>query len=237
MEDEDLQRIWQSGNQAMLKDLHLERGQLEGLLQPKVLRANRSIHLNLAVYMTCQLAAMVFIGMDVYGYRTNPLLLAVLVTMLFLCAVFLGYGVFLANYLRQINLGTYDLVTMVQKRIKAYGIHYEIWMWMGAVSCLCLSYALNAWIDNDQGTYRINHPWVFAGISLAVLVFIYGAQKVNQWVVLREIKAYLADLQANVLDQSYELAQTKKRHLVFGVVLFVVLCFFFILGIIKALGR
>jgi len=236
MESDDLMHIWQTGNQDMLKDLHFERSQLEGFLKPRIKKASLSINLNLAVYMILQVAAMAFIGMDLYGYRANPPLLAVLVTMLFLCAGFLGYGVFLANYLRQISLGTYDLATMIRKRIKAYGVHYEIWMWMGAVSALCLGYALNAWVDNDQGTYRINQPAVFVVTSLAVLVFIYGAQKINQWVVLREIKAYLADLQANVLEQSHQLETSKRRHLFISVTLMIILLLLFVLGIIKAMG-
>jgi len=234
MDSNDLLHIWQTGNQDLLKDLHFEADQLEGFLKPRITKASRSINLNLAVYMILQVAAIALIGVDVYGYRRNPLLLAVLVTMLIICTACLGYGVFLANYLRQINLARYDLVTMIQKRIKAYGIHYEIWMWMGAVSTLCLVYALNAWIDNDQGTYRINKPIVFVGISLAFLVFIYGAQKINQWVVLREIKAYLADLQANVLEQSHQLETTKKQYGIVSVMLFLVLILFFVWGIVKA---
>ena len=234
MENNDLIKIWNEGNQEILKNRRFERPELEAFLKPKVSKATLSLNFNILVYMAVQLAAMVLIGFDLYGYRSNPVMLKALIPMFIACSSFFGYGVFLLSYIWQINHGDFDIVTTINRKLKAYRRHYEAWMWIGAVSTLLLIFALNTLVDNDQGTYRINRPVFFIVISFLVLLFIYGSQKIAQIKAVREIRVYLADIQNEVLEGSHRLEKAKRKYIVIFLVLFIILTIFFILGIIKA---
>ncbi|MCP4610172.1 MAG: hypothetical protein GY845_15795 [Planctomycetes bacterium] len=236
MENNDLINIWKEGNQEILKDRRFERSELEAFLKPKINKAAFSLNYNIVAYMAAQLAAMALIGFDLYGYRSNPVMLKVLIPMFIACSSFFGYGVFLLSYIWQINHGDFDLVTSINRKLKVYRRHYEAWMWMGAVSTLFLSFALSTWVDNDQGTYRINRPVFFAVVCFLVLIFIYGIQKIAQLKVVREIRIYLADIQNEALEGSHHIEQAKRKYLVVCVILTIIFTIFFILGIIKAMS-
>ena len=236
MENNDLVKIWKEGNEEILKNRRFERSELEAFLKPKVGKATLSLNLNILVYMAAQLAAMVLIGFDLYGYRSNPVMLKALIPMLFACSSFFGYGVFLLSHIRQINHCDFDLVTAINRKLKVYRTHYEAWMWIGAVSTLFLTFALNTLIDNDQGTYRINRPVFFAVVSFLVLLFIYGVQKIAQIKAVREIRVYLADIQNEALEGSHQIEQARRKYVVVYLILAIILTILFILGIIKAMS-
>jgi hypothetical protein len=236
MENNDLVKIWKEGNQEMLKNRRFERSELEAFLRPRVRKATLNLNLNIVVYMAAQLAAMVLIGFDLYGYRSNTVMLTALIPMFALCSSFFGYGVFLLSYIWQINRGQFDLTTAINRKLKVYRTHYEAWMWIGAVSSLFLIFALGTLVDNDQGTYRINRPVFFAVICLLVILFIYGSQKIAQFFAIRQIRVYLADLQNDVLEGSSRLEGTRKRRLIIFAVLFIILTITFIWGLIRAMN-
>ena len=236
MENNDLMKIWKEGNQEILKDRRFERSELEDFLKPKVSKATLHLNLNILVYMAAQLAAMILIGFDLYGYRSNTVMLTVLIPMFILCSSFFGYGVFLLSYIWQINRGQFDLITAINRKLKVYRRHYELWMWIGALSSLFLIFALNTLIDNDQGTYRINRPIFFVVISFLVILFIYGVQKIAQFKAVREIRVYLADFQNDALEGSHRLEEAKRKYLVIYLIIFLILTILFIWGIIKATG-
>jgi len=234
MENNDLMKIWKEGNQEILKDKRFERSELEAFLKPKVSKTTLFLNLNIFVFMTAQLAAMVLIGFDLYGYRSNPVMLKVLIPMFIVCSFCFSYGVFLLSYIWQINHGDFDLVTAINRKLKVYRTHYEAWMWIGAVSALFLNFALNTLIDNDRGTYRINRPIFFVVLSFLVILFIYGVQKIAQFRAVREIRVYLADLQNEVLEGSRRLDGAKRQYMVVYLIIFLILTILLIWGIIKA---
>ena len=234
MENNGLIKIWKEGNEEILKNRRFERSELEAFLKPKISKTARSLNFNIVVYMTVQAAAMVLIGFDLYGYRSNPIMLKVLIPMFIVCSSFFGYGVFLLTYIWQIGHGDFDLVTAINRKLKVYRRHYEAWMWIGAVSLLFLTFALNTLIDNEQGTYRINKPVFFAVICVVILLFIYGVQKVAQFVAVRQIRVYLADLKNEALEGSHRLERMKRQYRIFILILALILTIMFIWGIIRA---
>jgi len=236
MSNNDLIKIWKEGNVQMLKNRRFERSELEAFLKPRISKAALNLNLNILVYMAAQLAAMILIGFDLYGYRSNPIMLKVLIPMFIVCSSFFGYGVFLLTYIWQVNHGNFDLVTAIKRKLNVYRKHYEVWMWIGAVSLLFLNFALNTLVDNDQGTYRINRPVFFAVMCLLILLFIYGVQKVAQFSAVRRIKVYLSDLQNDALEGSHQLEKARTKQLVVYLILALILTLLFILGIIKATG-
>jgi len=231
MEKNDLKTIWKEGNQEMLKDKKFNKAELEGLIRPKITKATLSLHFNIFLFMAVQITTMALIGIDLHIFRSNPIMLKVLIPMFILSSSFFGYGVFLLNHLHQINRSELDLIGSINQKLKTYRTHYEVWMWMMSVSLVFLVLALNSMTDHDQGTYRINQPMVFAGIVSFMLLFIYGTQKLAQIVSLRTIKAYLNDLLNEALDNSLSMEQENKRYRVLGVILVIILLALLILGL------
>lgn len=236
MENGDLIRLWKEGNEEILSSRRFERSELEAFLKPKVGKAMRRLNVNILVYMAAQAATMILIGFDLYACRSNPVMVTVLIPMLILCSAFFGYGVFLLGSIWQIHRGDFDLITAINRKLRLYRGHYEAWMWMGAVSVLFLTLALNTLIDNDQGTYRINRPVFFAVACLCVVLFIYGAQKIAQSVAIRHVRVYLEDLQNEALQGSRKLQEVRRRSVVLSLILVAILTLLFILGLIKALN-
>ena len=236
MPNNDLIKIWKEGNMEILKNRRFERSELEDFLKPRISKVALSLNLNILVYMAAQMAAMVLIGFNLFGYRSNPIMLKVLIPMFLVCSAFLGYGVFLLTYIWQVNHGNFDLVTAINRKLKVYRTHYEAWMWIGAVTLLFLTFALNTLIDNDQGTYRINRPVFFVVISLLVVLFIYGSQKIAQRFAIRQIRVYLTDLQNDALEGSRKIEVEKRKWLVVLLILALIFTILFILGLIKAMA-
>ncbi len=234
MEKNDLITIWKEGNRKMLQDKKFDKTELETLLKPKISKATLSLNFNIFLFMAVQIVTMVLIGIDFYICRSNPIMLKVLIPMSVLSSSFFGYGVFLLSHLHQINLSDLDLVSTIEKKLKTYRIHYEVWMWMMAVSLVFLVFALNVMMDNDQGTYRINHPFIFAGTIFFMLIIIYGGQKITQLVTLRTIKAFLNDLLNEALDRSLRIEEDKKKYRRLLLILMIIFSVLFILGLIKS---
>jgi len=234
MEKNDLINLWKKGNQEMLPSKKMDQSELEAFLRPKVSKATLGLNFNILVYMAALIAAMVLIGIDLYGYRSNPTMLKVLMPMLILSSAFFGYGVFIISNILQINRNDGDLMGCIKKKLKVYRTHYEVWMWMMSLACLFLIFALNSLVDNDEGIYRINKPVFFAVVNVVILFFLYGTQKAAQWVSLRAVKVYLEDLQSEVITGSSRIEQDKKKYRIFVVILIIIFTLLLIWGIIKA---
>ena len=218
----------------MLHGKKLNKTELEALIKPKMNKAALSLNFNIFLFMAVQIVTMVLIGVDFYGYRSNPSMLTVLIPMFVLSSSFFGYGVFLLSHIHQINQSKLDLVSAIKKKLKTYRIHYEVWMWMMSVSLVFLVFALNAMTDNNQGIYRINHPVVFAGTIVSMLIFIYGSQKITQIVTLRTIRAFLNDLLNEALDRTLHIEEDRKKYRILIVILVIILSVLFILGLIRS---
>jgi MFS family permease len=233
MENGDLIAIWKEGNREMLKTHRFERSELEAFLKPRMSKAARGLHLNVLVYIVVQIAAMVLIGLNLHGYRSNPIMLSVLGVLFVLSVLFMAYGVFLLTRIYDTSCYASDFVDTIKKRLSLYRLHYEAWMWMMALSAAILVFVLGAWMDNDRGAYRINHPVVFVVVNLLMVLFIYGTQKLAQLWAVRQMKAYLNDLERDVLEGTHQLEDARKWRLLFVAIVFVVLTALLVWGIIR----
>lgn len=69
---------------------------------------------------------------------------------------------------------------------------------------------VTTYIDNQNGIYRINKPIVFFGVILMQFIFVYVIIKVSQYPLLKEIRIFLSDLEAQVLEGTQKLTEMKK---------------------------
>jgi hypothetical protein len=235
MENNNLINIWEQ-KKHVPENEKLESEMITQYLKPKVSKVYWTFNFNLVFYLFALLANIVLLSMNLYGYRSNPVMLAVESGLLGLSLLFLGYGFFIFMRIREINNFSKDLRELLQSKIKFLRFHYEIWLIITAVAVWILSFSLNTLVDNQDGFYRINRVGFFVVISLIMLVFIYGVQKLSAEISMRTLKAYLADLEDSYPGRTEKVETIRRKMKLVYLVLGIILTLTCILCILKSMG-
>lgn len=235
MNNDELINIWQEGNKTVLKDQKIDKTMITQYLSEKTLKGTRSIQFNILFYGLVQIANIILLSMNLAGYMNNSIMIWVLVPQLVVTVGILLFGIKIYIELREINNFSESLSSLIAKQLRFFKIPYEIWLIISSVSAIILSTNVNLFIDNDNGTYPINNKAMFVGVTLAALLFIYGAQKISSTRSLRALRVYLEDFHNGVLDQSEHLERSKKKYIWLWVFVFLLLTASLIAGIIMAL--
>ena len=214
----------------------LDGKMITNYLKPKVSKVYWSFNFNLIFYLLAVLASIVLLTINLFGYLTNPVMLAVESGLLGLSLIFLGYGIFIFLKIREINNYSKDLRELLNSKIKFLRFYYEIWLIITAFVAWILSFALGTLVDNQDGFFRINKVGFYILITIVMLVFIYGVQKVSAETSLRTLKAILEDLENSYLEQTekIELKRKKMRWIFFAIGIIITITV--ILGLLKYLG-
>jgi hypothetical protein len=236
MKKDELIHMWQEGNDRLFRDEKTDRKMITQYLSEQTLKGNRSINFNLIFYGVIQLANIILLSMNLAGYQNNTVLIWVLISQLALTIGILVFSIDVFYKFRQINNYSESLQSLIQKQLWFYRKHYEIWLVLAAVSAIILMTNLNLYIDNDNGSYIIHKKGLFVGVTLTAFLIFYGALKATSILGLRKLKAYLADLQQGVLDQSERMERAKKRYLWLWVLVFILLSVTLVFGILKAIN-
>jgi len=235
MENNNLINIWEQ-KKHVPENEKLESEMITQYLKPRVSKVYWTFNFNLVFYLFALLANIVLLSMNLYGYRSNPVMLAVESGLLGLSLLFLGYGFFIFMRIREINNFSKDLRELLQSKIKFLRFHYEIWLIITAIVFWILSFALNTLVDNQDGFYRINRVGFFVVVSLVMLVFMYGVQKLSAEISMRTLKAYLSDLEDSYLGRTEKVEMRRRKMKLVYLVLGIILTLTCILGILKFMG-
>jgi hypothetical protein len=235
MENNNMNDIWEKQKHVPDNE-KLDKKMISDYLKPKVSKVSWTFSFNLVFYLAALLASMILLSMNIFGYRENPVMLAVESGLLLLSVVFLGYGIFIFMKIREINNFSKDLHELLESKIKFFSFHYEIWLIITAFVVWILSFALNTLIDNMDGFYHIYRVGFFILISVIMIVFVYAVQKLSAEISLRHLKAFLSDLEASYLAQTRVIEQKKRKMrwiFIVGIILAIGLL---ILGVLKAIS-
>jgi hypothetical protein len=235
MNHDELINIWQEGSDQMFGEQKTDKKMITQYLNEKTLKGTRSISFNIIFYGAIQITNLIFLSMNLAGYMNNSTVIWLLIPQILMTIGILIFGMDLFYKLREINNYSDSLQSLLNKQLRFFRKPYELWLVLSSVSALILATNLNMYIDNVDGTYTINNKVMYAGISLALLLLIYGAQKLSSLNSLRSVKAYLSDLQSGVLDESKELVRSKRRLVWIYVILFIILTATMVAGLIVAL--
>jgi hypothetical protein len=235
MKKDELIHMWQEGSERLFRDEKTDKEMITQYLNEKTLKGNRSILFNLIFYGLIQVTNIILISMNLAGYLNNPALIWILISMLVLTIGILVFSMDMYYKFREINNYSDSLQKLIKKQLWFYRRPYEIWLILVSVSVIILISNINLYVDNDNGSYVIYNKAKFAGVTIGVLLFIYGALKASSLLGLRKLKAYLSDLQSGSLDQSERMEKRQKRLLWLWVALFILLLAVMIMGLLKAL--
>jgi NADH:ubiquinone oxidoreductase subunit 6 (subunit J) len=99
---------------------------------------------------------------------------------------------------------------------------------------MILSFALNFYVDNMDGYYPIHNPLMIAGIMALMFILIYGSMEISFIRMHQEIRAYLHDIDNQVLESTRKIQKQRKKYVLFFAILAVILLAMMILALIKA---
>jgi len=234
MSEDRIDELWA---RARAKESVMSHAEIESLLRPGVRRSWIQVEMFVWIYLIV-LAVTIAIGaVNVYGYRSNPVMLAVQVGVTVAALVFTVYGIHLLRQIRVTARSTASLLEQVHQRLRLYRGKYEIWLWMIALTALLLIHGVNTWVDNVGGVYRINQPFVFWGTQVAILLFIYGVTRAGLSPAVHQMKAALHDLEAQAMEQTPRIEDMRRRARRWYV-LFAILCTIsLLLGILAFVSR
>jgi hypothetical protein len=104
-----------------------------------------------------------------------------------------------------------------------------------AGTLLLATFALNSYVDNENGHYRIGRVHLFVIFSVVQFLFMYGINKLAQFPIRKEMKIFLSDLEASGMEGMKTLAVLRKRWRVWAIVFFVIGTLLLLLGIWRAI--
>ncbi|MHC4512971.1 MAG: hypothetical protein ACYTGW_19315 [Planctomycetota bacterium] len=232
MDDNLIERIWQDAGE----EKEMSHEELAGVLRPRVERSSRMLHRYLWTYLLVQMVTMVLAAANFAGYSSNPVMLGVEIAICALALAFAAYGIRLYGQVHGLERLDDSLAQAVRRRLDFYHGGYSVWLWITAVSLAMLSFTINTLVDNVDGHYPINHPVVFVGTLVGMVLFVVLAFHVAHAPYVQELRAVLADLEAQILDRTLAVDQGRARWRAWHVALVVLLTAFLALGIWMAIG-
>ena len=234
MKKDELITLWQDGNDRMFRKEKTDKDMITKYLNEKTLKGSRSINFNLIFYGMIQVANIILLSMNLVGYMNNSSMIWIMIPQLAISIGILAFGIDIYYKLREINNYSDSLQNLINRQLWFYRRPYEVWLILASVSAIILMTNVNLYIDNDNGSYVINNRIMFVGVTLGALLFIYGTQKIASLFGLRNLKAYLADLQRGTLDQSERRERSRRQFLWLWVVIFLLLSASLVFGILAA---
>ena len=233
MLDEDLKTVWKRAGEVAR---HLSRGEIEGLLRPTARRSGRALEFLVWTHVVMLALSAALALANLYGYRANPTMLVVEGAIAALSAAGCALSARLVASLRGMDRGDEPLMELIERRIAFTERSYRRWLLVATPGPWLLSLALNTLIDNERGSYRVNHPLEFAVVTAVVLGITYASLRFATGRAVHELRSTLHDLRAEALEATPELQAFRRRSrvaLAIGVVLLSVTA---LLGVLLWLG-
>lgn len=228
MSDDRLKDLWAS---STTEDRTMSTQDIARVIAPGIGRSARSVRWFVLIYGALLAATVALAVANMAGYRGNTTMVAVHAAAALVAAMLALFGWRLLRTLDGLDRSTESLVATLRRRLAFLSVPLEAWLWSAGVTIALLGFEVNALIDNQGGTYRVNHPVEF-GIVLAVQVLIvYAAGKVRQRPAIGELRAALHDLEVGALEHSPRVEALRRRWRAWHWLLVVVL----VLGVLAGL--
>lgn len=232
MNDDRIERIWQSGHAG---DGGLTRDALSVMLGRSIAPGTRYFRVFVWTHVLVLLAVLVLEGVNLYGYRSNPGWFAVHLGVTAAALAFVSWGIRLTGELGRQDRADLPVAEDVRRRLRFLERDYAGWLWMSAASVVFLALAINCVVDNDGGQYRIHKPLMFYGMQAAMFFGIYALYRVTHAPYVDELRHALYDLENQVLERSGTLQARQERLRPWMGVLVAVLLALVLLGLVLAL--
>jgi hypothetical protein len=214
----------------------MTRAEIQALLQPQIQKSALGWRILVWTYLTVIAGTLICEGMNIYAFRTNPIMLSIGVLLAIFTLGFLAFGIHVLRELTAIELADESVVGKLQRRLHFHRTTYEIWLWMIALTIAFLTFAVSTLADAQDGSYRINRPGVFVGVTVGQILFMYVVLKIGHYPLVRESKALLGDLENQVMTGTERIKEFKRTWRLWALLFAVLGLIFLIWGIYRAMS-
>jgi MFS family permease len=235
MKEKELLNLWQKADR-FLKNGEIDRVQMDRLLKPRINRLSTYVNFLLFTYVLAQIAAVILLSLNIHGYQGNLTMQAVSGILILLCLLFLFAGRHLFTSFRKINKKNGDILGLLKNQIIFFRHKFESWNFIAAATLWILVFAFNAYVDNVDGTFRINKPFFFIAVSMAMMVFIYAVNKSAAFTIFKETQVCLSELENAWEGIEESMARIKKRQIILTTLSAIILTILFIIGLLVFLS-
>jgi hypothetical protein len=187
------------------------------------------------LWLAILLGTLVLDALNIGGYLGNPVMLMIQIGLALLGVIFGIYGIHLLREIRTMDRADESVMALLKRRWRFYRTKYEIWNFMMAATLVLLTFAVNSYVDNDNGRYRINRVEIFIIFSAIQFAFMYGINKIVQYPIRKEMKIFLSDLEGNVMEGMQTLVVFRKRWRIWVLIFLIIGIILFVLGILRAM--
>lgn len=217
----------------------MSKAEIQQLLSMRVRRRSTVFRISgIWLYAVLPAATLVVGFFNMLGYRYNLVMLGVVATTMLVATAVLVFGVDVAMKHERLERQNSDVVTMIRSQLEFYRNRYNMWLLLAAIALVLLTLNVNFLVDNQGGNYPFHLSVAFVVFTVLQFAFAYGIFKVAEYAHLREMKAVLSDLQAQVTEETERFDTSfKPKATLWAIVGAIVGTILLILGILEALGR
>ncbi len=220
-----IENIWQKGQG---KEKKMSQTQIEQMLKTDVQKHSTALQMFVWIYVTILVATVVMNSFNIAAYQSNGSMVAIQTLLALISVGFIAYGLSLVRDIKKTDRMDQSLLTALQERMKVIRYKYERWYLIIGFSIVALTFAVTTMNGNENGHYTIHQPLIFILFTVAQFTIVYLLNKVAHYPYVRQLKAYIHDLEHQVTDQTarvVELQTSWKKWglalLIFGLVLFI----------------
>jgi hypothetical protein len=232
MSEDIIQEIWDKGK-SQKRELSVQ--EIEQALRPDVRRQSFAIRMYIWIWLVVLAGTFVLNVLNIVGYLGNSIMLLTQIGLALLAVAFGIYGTHLLREIRVMDRADESLILLLKRRVRFYRTKFEIWNVMMATSLVLLTFATNSYVDNENGHYRIGRVDLFIIFSAVQFAFMYGINKIAQYPIRKEMKIFLSDLEANVMEGTQTLVVFRKRWRLWVIVLFIIGVILLLIGIWRSM--
>lgn len=229
MMSDNLFKIWERGKKM---EANAPAVTLDNMARKGAGRFTKNLYFYLWTYLGALGAILVLEMMNLRIYHENSLMMWIHGAIITLSLLFGGYGIVLLAELRATRRMDADTKTLISRRLAFFSRRFETWMVIIPIVVILLTMAINTYTDHMDGSYRINKPTVFVSTMIVVYAFCYAMMKISVYPSVKEMRAYLSDLDAQVREETPKIEKFKARWRIVAIVVAIFALAFFILGIL-----
>lgn len=208
MFEDAMKSAWKRADAATVP---LTRDAIEALLRPAARRTGRSLVFLVRTHVVMLVVTVLLALANLPGYRGNPVMIAVEALLALVSGAFAAFGLRFLAALRRVERADVSLLEAVEGRLAVHDRWFGPWLATASASPWLLSMGINTLVDNESGTYRVNHGIEFAVVTAVTIGLTYVLSRVAANPTLSEMRAVVHDLRAEALEATPGIEPLRRR--------------------------
>jgi Ca2+/Na+ antiporter len=226
MEEKDIIKIWKKGFDKSDNEKPITMETIESLVKFRSKKVTWGIRWNLYFSLGMYVIGLVLTAYASVLYQVHASLKWILPGGFFLLILLIIQVIFLIKKYNTLSLMDINLRDRVSGIIRYFGKGYHLWQLVYPLGMMFLVLSVTLLIEYQDGFFRINHPFEFVLVMIAMYVLIYFPMRYTRNVHLKDLENCLKNLD----EQEYSSISSTMRRYRILLVIFVIGLVLLVLG-------